>query len=85
MLTKHNRWDKNLLPKDCRYAMFGKCVQRSIMGFGSLATVIYTRELISEVTLNMSHGTENPSAGDMRYFHQRLEHHKYVQIFCLRW
>jgi len=48
------------------------------MGFGSLATAFYSRELISEATLIASHGTSNPVKSDMRYFHQRLGFHKYV-------
>ena len=48
------------------------------MGFGSLATAFYSHELISEATLNASHGTLNPVKSDMRYFHQRLGFHKYV-------
>jgi hypothetical protein len=48
------------------------------MGFGSLATAFYSREMISEAILNASHGTSNPAKRDMRYFHQRLGFHKYV-------
>ncbi|KAF9784523.1 hypothetical protein BJ322DRAFT_1109240 [Thelephora terrestris] len=69
-------WDKNAPSSDCRYGVFGKRMQRSIMGFGSLATAIYLRELISEVTLNMSHGTPDPGKSEMRYFHERLGYHK---------
>jgi len=54
------------------------------MGFGSLATAFYSREMISEATLNASHGTSDPAKSDMRYFHQRLGFHKYVYILCLQ-
>lgn len=40
------------------------------MGFGSLTTAIYSRDLISEAALNESHGDSTPGKGDMRYFHQ---------------
>lgn len=53
-------------------------MQRSIMGFGSIATAFYLNELISETTLNESHGISNPRKSDMCYFHERLEAHKYV-------
>lgn len=46
------------------------------MGFGSLATAFYTRELIDEVTLNSSHGETNPTTAEMRYFQDRMEYHK---------
>ena len=71
-----NRWDKNPPPRDCPYGRFGKQMQRSIMGFGSLATAFHTRELISEVTLNESHGQKNPDKGDMCYFRDQMEYHK---------
>jgi hypothetical protein len=48
------------------------------MGFGSLATAFYSRELITEAALNASHGISNPDKSNMRYFHQRLEFHRYV-------
>ena len=50
------------------------------MGFGSLSTALYSGELITEAALNASHGTPNPAKSDMRYFHQRLESHKYVSF-----
>ena len=48
------------------------------MGFGSIATAFYSGELISEATLNASHSTTDQGKSDMRYFHQRLESHKYI-------
>ncbi|KAF9786832.1 hypothetical protein BJ322DRAFT_1019413 [Thelephora terrestris] len=69
-------WDKNTPSRDCAYGVFGKRMQRSIMGFGSLATAIYSRDLISETILNQSHGNLSPGKSGMRYFHQRVEHHK---------
>ena len=42
------------------------------MGFGSLATAFYSRQLITEATLNKSHGTLNPGKSNMRYFNERL-------------
>ena len=77
-LKVFNRWDKNNPPKDCPYSIFGKRMQRSIMGFGSLTTAFYSHEMISEAALNESHGTSNPGKSNMRYFHQRLAFHKYV-------
>ncbi|KAF9642422.1 hypothetical protein BDM02DRAFT_3193291 [Thelephora ganbajun] len=71
-----DRWDKNPPLRDCPYGIFGKHMQRSLMGFGSLATAFYSRELISEAILNESHGTSNPGKRNMRYFHERLGHHK---------
>ena len=75
-LTGSDRWDKNPPPRDCPYGCFGKRMQRSIMGFSSLATTFYTRELIDEVTLNSSHGKTNPAAAEMHYFQDRMEYHK---------
>ena len=46
------------------------------MGFGSLATAFYSRDLISEAVLNASHGTLDPGKRNMSYFKQRLEIHK---------
>jgi len=54
------------------------------MGFGSLATAFYSREMISEATLNASHGTSDPVKSNMRYFHQRLEFHKYVHTLACK-
>jgi len=48
------------------------------MAFGSLATAIYSRQLITEVILNKSHGILGLGKSNMRYFHQRMEFHKYV-------
>ena len=59
-------------------------MQRSIMGFGSLATAIYSRKMISEATLNESHGTMNPGKSNMCYFHERLDAHKQVDALCPR-
>ncbi|KAF9643823.1 hypothetical protein BDM02DRAFT_3191156 [Thelephora ganbajun] len=74
--TRTRGWDKNPPPRDCPYGIFGKRMQRSLMGFGSLATAFYSRELISEAILNESHGTSNPGKRNMHYFHERLGHHK---------
>ena len=49
------------------------------MGFGSLSTAFYSRQMITEATLTESHGT-NLTKGEMRFFEQRLEFHKYVQV-----
>jgi hypothetical protein len=46
------------------------------MGFRSLATAIYTRDLITQVVLNESHGILNPKTRDMRHFQERLNYHK---------
>ena len=54
------------------------------MGFGSLATAFYSRKLITEAALNESHGITDPGKSNMRYFHQRLEFHKYVWFLFLR-
>ena len=48
------------------------------MGFGSLVTAIYSHDMITEATLNVSHGILNPDKNDMRYFHKHLGYHKYV-------
>ncbi|KAF9642730.1 hypothetical protein BDM02DRAFT_3192787 [Thelephora ganbajun] len=69
-------WDKNPPLRDCPYGIFRKHMQRSLMGFGSLATAFYSHDLISETALNESHGTSNPGKGNMCYFHEQLEHHK---------
>ncbi|KAF9643155.1 hypothetical protein BDM02DRAFT_3192109 [Thelephora ganbajun] len=74
--TRTKGWDKNPPPRDCPYGIFGKRMQRSLMGFGSLATAFYLRDLISKAALNESHGTLNPGKGNMRHFHERLGHHK---------
>ena len=50
------------------------------MGFGSLATAFYSRQMITEAALTESHGTSNLTKGDMRYFHQRLDYHRYAGI-----
>ena len=78
-LLKFDRWDKNPPARDCPYGIFGKRMQRSILGFGSLATAIYSRELISEAALHASHGS-TPSKGEMRHFQQRLVYHQYVGV-----
>ncbi|KAF9778132.1 hypothetical protein BJ322DRAFT_1114383 [Thelephora terrestris] len=69
-------WDKNAPRSDCPYGIFGKRMQRSLMGFGSLVTAIYSQEMITEATLNASHGILNPGKGNMRYFHERLGFHR---------
>lgn len=73
---KTKGWDKNPPRSDCPYVIFGKRMQRTILGFGSIGTAFYSRKLISEAVLNEMYGLTNVSKGDMRYFHQRLEAHR---------
>ena len=53
-------------------------MQRSMMGFGSIATAVHAYGMITEAILNESHGILNPGKSNMEYFRQRLEDHKYV-------
>jgi hypothetical protein len=59
--------------------MFGKQMQRSILGFGSPTATIYSCDLISEAALHVSHGA-TPSEGDVHHFQQRLVYHQYVKV-----
>ncbi|KAF9785688.1 hypothetical protein BJ322DRAFT_1188188 [Thelephora terrestris] len=74
--SKTKGWDKNPPARDCPYFVFGKRLQRSLMGFGSLMTAIYSQEMITEATLNAMHGTLDPGKSNMRYFHERLGFHR---------
>ena len=75
---RSDRWDKNPLPREYPYNIFGKHMQRSVMGFGSLATAIYLYDMITEATLNASHGILNPDKNNMHYFHKCLGYHRYI-------
>lgn len=61
--------DKDPPARDCSYGIFRKRMQTSILGFGALATAIYSRDLISEAALHASRGSI-PSKGEMRHFQQ---------------
>ena len=59
-------------------------MQRSLMSFGSIAAAIYCGELMPEAILNESHGISNPGKKNMKYFHKRLDYHRYVGVLYLR-
>ena len=80
-LTRSYRNNPGAPDNDNPYFVYSKQIQRSLVGFGSIGTVFFTRGLISEAVLGAAN--ENPSIKEMQETLKHVKKHKCVSLFCI--